>query len=366
VEPLTEAYRPGLFSLYGEIFGEGKASRFQERFDRLYGENPYRDENQVSNWIMIHESRVVGHLGVVPIAVKVGEQTLRGSWLCDYMVQDGSRFGKAFLELTARGSESSEFPMGYGMAAHVARIYCKLDWRRHTVAPLLVKPLRINAIPALLRSAKRNDGFGRAAVAAASPLRRLLARRIGPEKRGEDPRQTTPISAEFDDAFEALWEEVRESYPIAVERTQSYLRWRYASAAEPTARIASLKGREGLLGFAVVEKIRWRGIVAGLICELVVPRRNLARTSRLLAAIEDLFRRERVSAIVTEGFPAPIRGVLRGNGFVEGESDGALMTFFDRRKSCSESLLREPENWLLTPGDSDRSLGYVAVPWRES
>ncbi|MGH7897258.1 MAG: GNAT family N-acetyltransferase, partial [Candidatus Binatia bacterium] len=290
VAPLAGDQDDAVVRLHAEIFGAGKAERFRRRFQWQYRRNPFLGAGQVSNWVMLRGSDVVGHLGVVPVPIKVGDLTLRASWLCDYMVREGNRQGKAFLRLTKRGSESSELPMGFGMAGNVARIYTKLGWSRQNASPSLVKPLRLRGAYLLWKA-----GWTRAWQ---------WRERRPPD--GTPGEAASPLRG-FDDSFDALWSEVRSTFPIAVERTQEYLRWRYAASNGMRAKIVGLEDGGRLLAFAIVEKVRWRGAVAGLISELVVAREDRRAAGRLLASVEQLCRRQKLSLMLTEGFPSAIR-----------------------------------------------------------
>lgn len=363
VEPLSEQHREGVFSLYGEVFGASKAEKLRRRFDWWYRQSPFLGADQVSNWVMTRDSQVVGHLGVLPVRIKVGERSLQASWLCDYVVREGSRLGKTFLKMTTLGSESSDFPMGYGMAPNVARTYRKLGWKQQSVSAFLVKPLRLRGIPLLFRNGWRGKRLGSSVSQAIGTLLPGGGARSRQGALARAAGETWTRSSEFDASFDALWSRASVAHVIAVERTRAYLRWRYPRRDAEGAKIVGVEDRGGLCGFAIVEKVRWRGVVTGLISELVAGREE---ASRLLAAVEGLFRRERVSAMITEGFPALLRESFRAQGFLEEPGDRQLMVFFDRHGLCPAPLLEDSGNWLLTPGDSDRSVGLPRVPWRES
>jgi hypothetical protein len=162
-----------------------------------------------------------------------------------------------------------------------------------------------------------------------------------------------------------LWERVANAYPVAVERNGTYLNWRYRIGGRDGARLLVLQDEGAPRGFALIEKVHWRGIEVGLISELICAAEREDDALCLLACVEDVLRRERVSAIVTEGFPARVRRVLLTDGFIEYPQKKENAVFFDRLRQCPEGLIDDVENWLLTPGDSDRSLGYPRAPWRE-
>jgi hypothetical protein len=63
--------------------------------------------------------------------------------------------------------------------------------------------------------------------------------------------------------------------------------------------------------------VRWRGIVVGLISELIFVPEAEDDALCLLAFAEQVLRKERVSAMVTEGFPARVRRVFSKHGFIE-------------------------------------------------
>jgi len=368
VEPLTNGHREGLFALYGRIFGASKGARFRQRFDWQYGRNPYTRDGQITNWILTSDRAVVGHLGVIPMDLKVGDQRVHGSWICDYMVDPEHRVGSELAALRATASDSADLPIGYGLHDHVVRSYMKLDWKPLAVGSFLIKCLEWRAISSLFAGPRAAGPAGRAGAALRRAAdvprfcRPLLRRRMRPTP-AERPMVALPSA--FDDALDRLWERVADAYPVGVERTCRYLTWRYRICGPEGARLLVLRGDAVPRGFALIERVRWRGIDVGLISELIwAPERHDDARS-LLAAIEDVMRRERVAAIVTEGFPPRIRRTLLANGFLEYPQRKENAVFFDRLRRCPPPLIGEVDNWLLTPGDSDRSLGYPRAPWRE-
>lgn len=370
VEPFTDRHRDGLFALYERIFGAGKAERFQRRFDWQYVRNPYAREGQVTNWILTSDACVVGHLGVVPIDLKVGNARLHSSWICDYMVDAPHRFGPELSTLRASASDSSELPMGYGMPDHVARSYVKLNWKRVAVGSVLVKVLRLRAVACMQVAPRSRGPAGRAGVIATrvASLPRWCRHYLGLRRRQRPSGcfGDVAVRAAFDDSFDRLWEQVASAYPVAVERNCKYLDWRFRLGGRDGARLIVLEGEATPRGFALIEKVRWRGIVVGLISELIFSPEREDDAACLLAFAEQLLRKERVSAMVTEGFPARVRRTLLRHGFIEETAEKANATFFDRFGKCPEPLVEDVENWLLTPGDSDRSLGYPRAAWRDT
>ncbi len=358
VEPLLDQHRAGLFALHARIFGAAKAQRFRARFEWWYVDNPYRRAGQVTNWVMTSDGGVVGHLGAAPIDVKVGDQRLHGTWICDYMVDAPHRFGPELSTLRAAASHSSDFAMGYGMPDHVARSYVKLSWGRLAVGSSLVKCLRLRGVAGLLRGPRGGNPTERARL-----LLRFGRQLLGRSARPPGGAADLGLHGEWDESFDRLWDRVGTAYPVAVERNRRYLRWRYRLGGDDGARLIVLGAVGAPRGFALIEKVRWRGIVAGLITELIVAPDD---ARRLLGFAEEVLRREGVSAIVTEGFPARARTAFRQQGFIEPGVERENATFFDRLHHCQPALVDDVENWLLTPGDSDRSLGYPRVPWRNS
>jgi hypothetical protein len=117
---------------------------------------------------------------------------------------------------------------------------------------------------------------------------------------------------------------------------------------------------------SLIEKVRWRGIVVGLISELIFDTEVEDDALCLLTFAEQVLRKERVSAMVTEGFPTRVRRVFLRHGFIEYSREKENAVYLDRFRSSPEPLLEDVENWLLTAGDCDRSLGYPRVAWRDT
>lgn len=365
VEPLVERQRGEVIGLHARIFGAAKAERFRDRFERLYVDNPYRRAGHVTNFVLTSDGAVVGHLGAVPVEVRVGAERLPASWICDYMVDEAHRFGPELAALRASASDSSDLPIGYGMPDHVARSYVKLGWSRLAVGPFLVKCLRWRGVAAVLRGDAGRRGLERARTVwqSAARLPRFARQRLRRPAVAPAGSAGVGLGRGFDESFDRLWEEVVAGHPVAVERSRRYLGWRHPLGGDHGARLVVLGEAEAPRGFAVVEKVRWRGLEVGLVSELIAARDGGADARRLLAFVETLLRREGVDAIVTEGFPAPLRAAFRAEGF-EPVGAAANATFLDRSRRCPPLLVGDVENWLLTPADSDRGLGYPRAAWR--
>lgn len=368
VEPLTDQHREELFALYARIFGAAKAERFRRRFDWQFVRNPFARDGVVTNWVLTSDSKVVGHLGAMPIDIKVGNERLRGTWICDLMVDAPHRFGNEMDILRTSPVDSFELAMGYGMREHVARSYVRLNWTHLAVGSVLVKVLSLRALAGFHEPARRRGRAGRVE----SLMRRAanvphLVRQYVRQQLGAGPSTLSgdvAMRSEFDDSFDRRWDRIGSTYPVAVERNCAYLTWRYQIGGRDGARVIALQRAGTLEGFALIEKVRWRGIVVGLVSELIFPRERQDDARSLLTCAERIMRQEGVAAMVTEGFPARVRAVLVRYGFIEsGETENAV--FFDRLRKCPPALLGDADNWLLTPGDCDRAFAHPRVAWRD-
>lgn len=367
VVPLSAEHREGVIELYAEIFGPAKAGLFRDRFDWQYRDCPARRPDQITNWVMLREDRVVGHLGVIPMDIQVGEARYQGCWGLDLMVHPDHRSRRSLAELFSRLDTAAEVPLAYGMADVVARIFKRRGYLHRAVGSHM---LRFTSLSGALRLVCRQAGQPRAAGRILAALRwklHNLRRWLSPCPRpgeAELAGWSAELLAEPTPEVEALWRAIAADYPVAVLRDEAQLRWRYCNQLTPGRFLLLRRGGEVAVA-AVLEVFAWDGIRAGQISELLIPRGQAAGLLPIAVHfIADVLRRQGIDAILCQGFPSDLRSELARNGFTEllpGRTENHLV--YDPDGRLPQELVLPADNWLLSAGDCDRTTAYPRIEW---
>ncbi len=360
-------HRGQLLALYRQVFGAAKAEGLRRRFDWQYRQSPARRPGQTASWVLLRAGRVVGHLSVIHVEMQAAEARWQGCWGCDLLVHPEHRRGKGLPALLATLDGAAEIPMGYGMSDVVGRTYQRRGYRRLAIGSHLI---RFAAAAGALKLRAESDARGRPARAVAQVRDRFrnLLRHLGRPRAAADPRGWQAEIAEPGDEavadLEALWRRIAGGYPLAAVRDRAHLAWRY-SWPEAPARLLLLRRRRRLEAVAVLEAFRWRGLRVGQISELLVPRSEAPALVPVVAHFaSQALARQPLDALLTEGFPSDLRRALAASGFhqyARGRRQSAVV--LDRGR-LPTVLAPEPDNWLFTAGDSDRSTPYPRLRWK--
>ncbi len=362
-------HREGFLALYREVLGGAKAERLQRRFDWQYRQSPARRPDQDSSWVVVHQGRVIGHMSVTHVRMQVGDARWQGCWANDYLIHPAYRRrqgGDGLYALAPELDRAAEMPMGYGMAEVVGRAFKRRGYVRLAVGSHLIR-FSTAAGALRLRGGTGARNPMRIAARVGGTLRHLL-RHLGrsravPDRRGWEVELANPGDGS-EIKLEGLWRRIAGGYPVAAVRDRRHLAWRYGRPQAP-ARLLLLRRHGRLEAAAVLEALSWRGLRVGQISDLLVPRSEAPALVPVVSHFtSQVLARQGVDAILTEGFPADLRRALAGAGFhehVAGRREIAVVLNRDRR--LPDELVSDPDNWLLTAGDSDRSTPYPRLRW---
>ena len=161
------------------------------------------------------------------------------------------------------------------------------------------------------------------------------------------------VSAQVGDPgpeFDALDAELARTYPLRLQRSASYLRWRYLRSVTVPHEILCARDRGTLLGYLVFRP-RENGVVALVdLLTLGDPRvpsalvRTLFATARARGA-------SAVWATVLRG--SPIEAVLERTGFLARGEDPGVVVYAPRATAERRALLDDPRHWWVLSGDQD-------------
>src|SRR3989344_6627568 len=175
-------------------------------FEWQYKDNPYNSYPEYAMKIIESGGEVLGYNGLIPASMKVFNQNLSAVNFANLMIDEKCRgFGLGALLIK---KSSDDFPVcyttGYGLDTRV--IYEKLgNWTDMGALRRFIKILNPGKVSRLINkeAVSENENFG--------PVDTNLK-----------------IIRRFDETIDGFWENVKEKYPITLNRNAEYLNWRYA------------------------------------------------------------------------------------------------------------------------------------------
>lgn len=216
----------------------------------------------------------------------------------------------------------------------------RLGWRPYADLVSLIRPLSLSRIAAQRLRLPRAL-FSIASRVHDRALPRLKARDVVVDE-----------VAVVDEAFDELFERIREDYPVTIVRDAAWVRWRFLDAPARFAyRVLAARRHQRLVGYAV-HRID-RDDLTTYVPELVTRRRDEDTTRALLGAIEE---RSRAQGMVKIQVPA-LAGShqaqrLRRLGFWFARDRLPLM-FSTLTAAATPVVTAPPTDWLMTGGDYD-------------
>jgi hypothetical protein len=345
---------PQITHLTETVLGEKRGNSYHEW---KYMKNP---AGKAFSVVALSGNELVGHLGLIPVKCSAMGKTLIFAQEVDVGLYENCRRFDVILRMADFMKTSlcrKRVSFSFSIPNETSFLLTQTFGVRKTIAPvpLLTKPLNVKG---LLDSRFRLNSLNSLVARAASPLLKL----IYPEKGGVPNGMRLKKIRLFDKRFDALWDRVKDDYPIMVERTSAYLNWRYADAPHKKYEIVCLEDTvsKQLAAYAVLGQ-EWHGHLIGQIYNILTPRKGNAEICRCLlrAAIEH-FRKIGADSIRCWMFPhTHIYPELRKLGFWPRPRENINLVFeaFDKSSGAPDSqVVQNSLNWFFTRGDSDAEI----------
>ena len=342
---------PSIVDLLNTTFGKwGGLEYWKWRYERNPAGSPII-------WLAESNGKIVGHYGLTPRVMKIGNMYVRGSLAADAATHPDYRgrgvfsclANKCLLDASARG-----ITLTYGFAntrlaatykryeqiGHISfmtRLIKVLNWKSVLRTYLGKRPTEVAASDFLSFGSSSNDN--------------LTIERI----------------ARFDGAIDRLWAAVAHRFTVVVRRDQTYLNWRYTNnPSEEYAIYAGIKD-DRILGYCVLKTLQWKGFTIGAIVDILGDEDEVIRS--LICTGVDWLKDHGADLVLCSMCEAhPFRNMFRSTGFVAYpplSRDTALYATInlqgesiDERSAYSQSLLlsqspflKSKGNWFMMSGD---------------
>jgi hypothetical protein len=220
----------------------------REKFDWYYRNNP-AGAGRV--WVLETSPgrEIVGTAGLGLRRLRVAGKSMLAGVASDMAVDPPHRTLRPAIMLARAtlGAVGNGVDFIYGLPnEQSASVFKRVGYNLDVALKRYVKVLRVERY---LRSRIPLKPARLAVAGLADPALRLVSRETWRPARGRQVREITTFDSRFDD----LWERGSAAVPTTVERTASFLDWRYSRCPlrQYTTLALTLKASERLLGYAV-------------------------------------------------------------------------------------------------------------------
>jgi hypothetical protein len=351
----SEALAPEVFRFQRQAYPSRRPDWIEPRWRWMFLGSAERLGVAPFVWVYRNRAGVVAHQGAIAVRVRIGGREHVTGWFVETMALESVR-GKAIGPmLVAKARADLPFNLSLGQTPQMRELQFKLGWTQ--VTPLDTYVYVLNA-PRVLAGKIANPvlrSLGAMGLTAAQRLRR------GRGRRRPSPRHEARPVARFGPQHDRLWERVGRQYPCAVIRDASYLNWKYVDQPGQDFRRIELAldgtpvGVAALLVSEPDDVYRYR---RGFIVDLVVPPEDPNVVQMLLNESVEALRRAGADLVVFDLAHPKLARCARAFGFTPRGATRYFLISTEGLDAESQAAAENPDNWLITMGDSD-----IDRPW---
>jgi hypothetical protein len=360
-------HRRGVLQLWRRFFGAWSAAGLARRWRWQFDDNPWAQERAPIVLVALHGDEVVGHLGGIPLPLRLDDA--RRVAICGSgMVLDDAHRLLAF-QLAGRLLRSRPV-VGSGLRPEAMRLFRKAGAqvvpgsRRRFTYPLS----RAGRLARRIRERVPPWFMPLVSPAVLAPVGRLsaLAHWVAPERPGVQALPQVAGKADirplarFDREYDALWDAARARVRCGLDKDATYMRWRYHACPTLAPIVRGLYSRRGRLDAVVVAirrtELDWRMqpcVVHGEIAELVVRPDAVEHAEQLLATVVHELAATGADEVTATGMHADVAPAFAAVGFVEEDSDEFALGVLVDDEDAPRMHGLSADAWYTTAADGD-------------
>lgn len=347
VSAYDDKYFNDVIRLWKEQFDEDYVNNRKRLFKWLSGENPNRKDHP-TYFLLFDGERVIGMHGYMPLKVSIGGELQQCHMAHDTLLAKESR-GKGLGKVILKGiTESSEKVAGALWFNYPNfRLYTKFGW---TNVPDFYPFVRIYNPKSFLDGKKYNAAL-KAIIAIGVKTGLSIKNALTSPK--DNSNYTIKEIDTFDEQFDALFNELAPKFKIIVERSSSYLNWKFVKKPFSNyMRIAAYDSRSRLAGYMVSKVEKSDDILRGKIIDFMAPPDNPDVFYALLNNCLKKMERLKVAYIqIITSNPGFIR-LIKKTGFMQSKNCQKFMVT-NWQGTFEKELIADIKNWFLTESDAD-------------
>ena len=301
-------------------------------------------------WVYREASSVVGFTGAIAVTAQLGPKEVNTAWCVDTMVLESCRKVGLGPNIMIQVKKDLPFSLSLGQTKEMRMIMEKLGWQE--VAPFQTYVYPIN--PQQILQGKLNPIL---AFPVGSGMQiRQYAKRLQ-SKSVIRPLELKSISR-FEGRHDALWLDVKKHYPCAVVRDASYLNWKYVEQPGQEFIRLELLENNNVVAVAVL-MLREPGPKSAylyrrsFIVDLIVRPDDEGLVMSVLDRIRGKCVELEVDSLIFELVNPKLEALIEKFGFLKREPTRFFWLCPEAQDEANLSLTMNPDNWLITKGDSD-------------
>lgn len=310
-----------------------------------YRENPFNPDKNPHTWIYSLDEKAVGHLGAIPVELKVGLRKIRAAWAVDFMALAAYKRRGIGRSLVEEANKCYDLFLAVGATDASFALFTKLGWEFLGCLPYYIKVFDLQA---LIKKKIKNIVIANCIFI---PVNFLL-------KAYNCFRQPSPLESieveridNFTEEADIFWGEIAGYYMVTIPRNKDYLNWRYDR--RPDMRYVKFRAADGenLRGYVVVRCNKSKFLKPeGLIADIIARPDDKDALIRLVSAASSYLKNQGCSIVRCYASHKGIQDVLAKCGLIKRRSQ---MRFLVKKNIETLKEVDNLDNWHITAGDSD-------------
>jgi hypothetical protein len=300
-------------------------------------------------WVVEHNDHIVAQMGLIRVDLKVGGKIFKSVIYADAMTHPNFRrrgLQRAIEAQTENELVKAGIYFSYWFPGEIFR-----NHGRHGVDYIYKLPVLVKFFDTdeTIRKLIGSSFFSKVLSLWLSPIMDVLFR---PKKEAVIEGVKITKIAQFDDRINDFWKNVSRYFDIIVVKNREYLNWRYFQRPNSNLNVLLAEDDSKILGYIVFSS-RSRD-KRGFIVDLLVYPHRLDVIQNLVSMAVKQLRKEKVNMIICLMLENnPYHKILRANGFIPISSRFVLGISIYFPSRVPSELVKNPNNWYLTLGDTD-------------
>lgn len=311
-----------------------------------YVENPFCLGKNPAAWLYtLNGGKAVGHIGAIPVELKMGSEKIIAGWAVDLITLSKYRRRGIGASLVIEANKHFDIFLAIGTSKMSFPLFIKTGWEYLGNIPYYIK---IWDAKILMRKKIRSIFVANLICIPANLFLKILNFLKRPRiPEGIKIKRMDTFSEEAD----LFWKKISTHYKIIVPRDKAYLSWKYDR--QPDMHYVKLRAKRGdiLCGYALLRCIETESAKPeGLITDVITDPRDKEAIEALLFMALEYLKNQGCNVVRCYATSKNIQRALKNYGFIRRNSQ---MRFVISKNTDGLGEVENLDNWHITAGDSD-------------